>query len=156
MESLERKKTQSKRERQREQKHRNLIQTIQYALYIGCAQTTLLYKSIWTDRSIDSYFNAHQWAPTLTPKIYSFAEYLPNRLLVYEPMLSLYLNKLQPGVEHYLVEGYVCDGLYPQDQGLVWSLGSINITVDDDEMMQIFLSNLTHKYGAFRTTIRTM
>ena len=39
--------------------HRNLIQTIQYALYIGCAQRALLYKSIWTDRSTDTYFNAH-------------------------------------------------------------------------------------------------
>ena len=61
MEGLERKKTQNTRERQREQKHRNLIQTIQCALYIGCAQSALLYKTIVirTDRSTDSYFNAH-------------------------------------------------------------------------------------------------
>ena len=39
---------------------RNLIQTIQYDLYIGCAQRALLYKSIRTDRSMDTYFNAHK------------------------------------------------------------------------------------------------
>ena len=55
------------RERQREQ-NTELIQTIQYALYIGCAQRALLYKSIRTDRSIDQYFNARKWSPTLTPK----------------------------------------------------------------------------------------
>ena len=41
-------------------KHRNLIQTIQYALYIGRAQRALLYKSIRTDRSTYVYFNAHK------------------------------------------------------------------------------------------------
>ena len=40
--------------------HRNLIQTIQYALYIGCAQGALFYKSIQTNISIDAYFNAHK------------------------------------------------------------------------------------------------
>ena len=47
------------RERQREQ-NTELIQTIQYALYIGCAQRALLYKSIRTDRSMDAYFNAQK------------------------------------------------------------------------------------------------
>ena len=39
-------------------------------LYIECAQRALLYKSIWTDRSIDAYFNAHKLAPTLIPNIF--------------------------------------------------------------------------------------
>ena len=59
MESLERK-TQSTWERKREQNTEKLIQTIQYALYIECAQRALLYKSIQTDISIDVYFNAHK------------------------------------------------------------------------------------------------
>ena len=41
-------------------KQKYLIQTIQYALYIGCAQRALLYKSIRIDRSTDAYFNAHK------------------------------------------------------------------------------------------------
>ena len=42
-------------------------------MYIGCAQRELLYKSIQIDRSTDAYFNAHKWAPTLSPK------YIPSR-----------------------------------------------------------------------------
>ena len=41
-------------------KHRNLIQTIQYALYIGCAQRALLYKAVQIDKSTDAYLNAYK------------------------------------------------------------------------------------------------
>ena len=35
------------------------------------------------------------------------------------------------------------------------SLGSIQVAVDDDEMVHICLGGLAHKYGAFRTAITT-
>ena len=35
------------------------------------------------------------------------------------------------------------------------SLGAINVNIDDDEMVQIYLGGLSHKYGAFRITITT-
>ena len=35
------------------------------------------------------------------------------------------------------------------------SLGAINVNIDDDEMVQIFLGGVSHKYGAFRTAITT-
>ena len=48
------------RERERERVNsKNSIQNNTQSLYIGCAQRALLYKSIWTDRSTDKYFNAH-------------------------------------------------------------------------------------------------
>ena len=33
------------------------------------------------------------------------------------------------------------------------SLGSINVAVDDDEMVHIYLGGLARKYGSFRTAI---
>ena len=59
-------------ERERERTHENLIQN-NSTLYIECAQRALLYKSIQTDRSTDTYFNAHKWTSTLTPK------FIPSR-----------------------------------------------------------------------------
>ena len=35
------------------------------------------------------------------------------------------------------------------------ALGSINVTMDEDEMVQIFLGGLTHRYGPIRTAICT-
>ena len=54
-------------ERMRESTHENSIQN-NNTLYIECAQRALLYKSIRTGRSTDTYFNAHKWVSTLTPK----------------------------------------------------------------------------------------
>ena len=34
-------------------------------------------------------------------------------------------------------------------------LGAINVNIDDDEMVQICLGGLSHKYGALWTAIRT-
>ena len=84
MESL-RPKTKSTRKKQREHKtHRNLTHN-NNTLYIECAQRALLYKSIRTDRSTDTYFNAHNWAPTLTPK------YIPSRNIC--PMSSRFMHR---------------------------------------------------------------
>ena len=41
-------------------KQKYLIQTIQYALYIGCAQRALLYKAVQIDKSTDAYLNAYK------------------------------------------------------------------------------------------------
>ena len=85
-------------------KHKKIIFEKQYSktLYIGCAQKALhLYKSIQIDRSFDLYFNAHQWAPTLTPKIYSSAEYLSNNLPVYAHV-ELHINKA------HMIDLHIC------------------------------------------------
>ena len=60
-------------ETEREHKHTESSIQNNNTLYIGCAQRALLYKSTQTDRNTDTYFDAHNWAPTLTPK------YIPSR-----------------------------------------------------------------------------
>ena len=49
-----------KRERQREREQTTVLFQENNTLYIGCGERRLLYKFIWTDKSIDTYFNAHQ------------------------------------------------------------------------------------------------
>ena len=63
----------------RERHQKTLLENNTQWMYIVCVQWTLLYKSFLDWQKYSQYFNAHLWAPTLTPK------YIPYRISFQRP-----------------------------------------------------------------------
>ena len=58
-------------------------------------------------------------------------------------------------VEQHLATRYVGYRVHHQNKEICEALGSINVMVDEDEMVQIHLGGLTQWYGPIRTAICT-
>ena len=56
------------------------------------------------------------------------------------------------GVEQPTTTRFVSDGLYLEDQDICDSLASIEVNIEESEMVQVCLGGLAPKFGAFRTS----